>query len=63
MWRDAPRQGRSGEGLVEETAFELGFRNGLWEVRSIQAPRQAKGRREGDLKERGLQGEEQEVWF
>lgn len=22
-------------GLVEETAFELGFRNGLWEVRSI----------------------------
>lgn len=23
------------EGLVEETAFELGFRNGLWEVRSV----------------------------
>lgn len=21
--------------LVEETAFELGFRNGLWEVRSV----------------------------
>lgn len=35
VWRNTALLGRSGGVLVEETAFELGFRNGLWEVRSV----------------------------